>query len=69
MTFIVNVEKHVTDLLINLKLLLKPFIKALNQEALCLELYMVFVKSANSRLITVHPLDLLSQQSKHLHII
>ena len=30
---------------------------------------MVFVKSTNSWLITVHLLDLLCQQSKHLHII
>ena len=72
LNFIVNVEKHITDLLKDLKIsevISETVYKSLISRGSKFDIFMVFVKSTNSWLITVHLLDLLCQQSKRLHII
>ena len=69
---IVKVEKHITDLLKDLKIsevISETVYKSLISRGSKFDIFMVFVKSTNSWLITVHLLDLLCQQSKRLHII
>ena len=70
LNFIFNVEKHITGLLKDLKkskVISETVYKSLKPRGL--EFFMDFVKVTNSWLITVHLLDRLCQQSKHLHII
>ena len=69
---IVNVEKHIIDLLKDLKIsevISETVYKSFISRGSKFDIFMVFVKSTNSWLITVHLLDLLCQQSKRLHII
>ena len=72
LNFIVNVEKHITDILKDLKnseVIPEIIYKSLKPRSSRFGSSMVFVKSTNSWLITAHLLNLLWQQSKHLHII
>ena len=71
LNFIVNVEKHITDLLKNLKnseVIFETVYKSLKPRGSRFGILYVFVKCTNSWLITVHLLDLLCQQSRHLLI-
>ena len=72
LNFIVNVEKHITDLLKDLKIsevISEAVYKSLKPGGSKAGILMVFVKSTNSWLITAHLSDLLCQQSKRLRIM
>ena len=72
LNFIVNLEKHIIDLIKNLKnseVISETVYRSFKPRGSTFGIFMVFFKSTNSWLITVHLLDLLCQQSKQLHII